>query len=92
MAQPEDNIGRPSDEEASIGHLGKFRFLAVLMVGFGLLILFFTEPPRGEIVGLFGWIMLALGITAVWLSYTRVGRDIAGSAEGLADKQNRQNS
>ena len=91
MPQGDPNSSRINDEEAPLGHLGKLRFLALAMVGFGVFILVMWDPPRG-MEGLLAWTLLAGGVCIVWLSYTRVGRDMAGAADGAVDRQNRPNS
>ena len=86
MLQRDDNLMRgPDDEEQALGSLGKWRLSAVFMVVIGLGMLFLTEPPRGP-MGLLAWLCFAFGVAAIWISYTRVGRDISYAAEEWVDR------
>ncbi|HYC36008.1 MAG TPA: hypothetical protein VEC19_06275 [Usitatibacter sp.] len=87
MFQRKDELLRSRDpEDAAVGGIGRWRAGAVAMAALGLLILFLSEPPRGA-EGLLAWVLLAMGMCAMWLSYTRVGRDIASAAEFWLDRQ-----
>ena len=87
MLQRDDSLMRGrDDEDSAIGSLGKWRLMSVFMVVIGLGLLILTEPPRGA-MGLLAWICLAFGTAAVWISYTRVGRDISAAADEWMDRR-----
>ena len=90
MLQRQDDLMRGGDDEeralSVLGSLGKWRLLSILLMVAGMLILLWTDPPRGA-WGLAAWVMFALGGCTMWISYTRIGRDIAAAADEWIDNR-----